>query len=134
MEQTEENSRVCDDSCMEFFFKPDPWDFNYINFEFNPRGVMFLSIGKDRHDRLLLDTDRAIFSIASEPKEGDWKLKFYIPDPFLLTHFEKLAPVCRGNFYKCAQASEHSHFGTWNEVEVDHPDFHLSDFFGLLSF
>ena len=25
-EETEENGQICNDSCMEFFFKPDPWD------------------------------------------------------------------------------------------------------------
>ena len=133
-EQTEENSMVYEDSCLEFFFKPDPWDVNYLNFEINPRGVMHLGLGKDRHKRQLIDVDRKIFSIVSIPNDGDWKLKFYIPDEFLLKYFNKIAPVCRANFYKCGELTGHSHFGSWSEVEVDSPDFHIPDFFGKIEF
>lgn len=129
-----ENDRVCDDSCMEFFFKPDPWDINYINFEFNPKGILFLSIGKDRYDRQILDTDRKIFNIESIPDDGDWTLKFYIPDEFMSKYFKKIAKVCRGNFYKCGEQTGHSHFISWSEMEVETPDFQIADFFGKLEF
>ncbi len=128
----EENSMVCTDSCMEFFFKPDPWDTRYINLEMNPRGVMYLSIGSGRHGRELLDTDRRIFNIETIPAEGNWRLKLYIPDSFLLSHFECIAPVCRGNFYKCGDLTGHEHYGMWSEAEVPSPDFHVPDFFGII--
>ncbi|MBE7019914.1 MAG: hypothetical protein E7411_00570 [Ruminococcaceae bacterium] len=130
----EENSRVCDDSCMEFFFKPDPWDTKYINFEFNPDGILFLSVGTDRYDREILDTDREIFKIESIPNDGDWSLKFYIPDDFLFNYFNKISDVCRGNFYKCGELTGHSHFISWVEAEAPEPDFHIPDFFGYLEF
>ena len=130
----EENSKVCEDSCMEFFFKPDPWDLNYVNFELNPNGAMFLSVGTDRYNRKLLDTDREIFKIESLPEEGNWLLKFYIPDEFLFKHFNKIADVCRGNFYKCGDFTDHTHFISWSGVEVKEPDFHVPDFFGQLEF
>ena len=132
--QSEENGRVCSDSCMEFFFKPDPWDTKYINFEFNPKGKLFLSVGTDRYDRIILDTDRVIFKIESIPNDGDWTLKFYIPDSFLFKFFKKIADVCRGNFYKCGELTGHSHFISWSEVEVEEPDFHIPDFFGQFEF
>ncbi len=132
--QSEENSRVCDDSCMEFFFKPDPWDTNYINFEFNPKGILFLSVGDGRHGRKILDTDRKIFKIQSVAFDGSWTLKFYIPDSFLYNYFDKISDVCRGNFYKCGELTGHSHFISWSEVEVEEPDFHIPDFFGHLEF
>ncbi len=133
-EQCEENSRVCDDSCMEFFFKPDPWDTNYINFEFNPKGILFLSVGAGRHGRNIIDNDRKIFNIQSVALDGSWTLKFYIPDLFLYNYFDKIADVCRGNFYKCGELTGHSHFISWSEVEVEKPDFHIPDFFGQLEF
>lgn len=133
-ENREENSMVCEDSCMELFFKPDPWDVNYINFELNPNGAMYLSVGSGRHGRQLLDVDRKIFSIVSVPNDGDWKLKFYIPDEFLMKYFNKIASVCKANLYKCGEKTGHSHFGSWSDVKVDAPDFHMPDFFGELEF
>lgn len=118
------------DSCMEFFIKPDPWDLRYLNFETNPKGVMKIGIGTHRGDRILLDDDRSKFSIVSIPEDGNWTLKFYIPDEFINSHFKKPNPVFKGNVYKCAEGSDHSHFGTWNRVEVPNPDYHLTDFFG----
>lgn len=45
------NDPVCRDSCMEFFLKPNPEnDSRYLNFELNPRGTLFLGIGKDRFE------------------------------------------------------------------------------------
>ncbi len=131
-ECTEENGMVCTDSCMEFFFKPDPWDTRYFNFELNPKGVMHLGLGDGRYGRKLIETDRKVFSIESRPNEGNWLLKYYIPDSFLFEHFKKLGKVCRGNFYKCGDMTGHKHYGMWNDIEVAAPDFHIPDFFGLL--
>ena len=131
---TLQNGEVCRDSCMEFFFKPNPWDERYINFEINPDGVMHVGIGVNRYGRVLDDTDRAVFNVQSVPNDGDWILKFYIPDLFLLTHFEKIAKVCKANFYKCGNDTDHPHYGAWSPVEVERPDFHLPDFFGTIEF
>lgn len=133
-EQTEENSMVCEDSCMEFFLKPSPWDVNYLNFELNPKGVMHLGLGGGRHGRKLIDEDRKTFSIESIPNDGDWTIKYYIPDEFLNKYFDRMSSVCRANFYKCGELTGHSHLGAWNKVRVDIPDFHVPDFFGELEF
>ena len=130
----EENGEICMDSCMEFFFKPDPWDLNYMNIEINPKGIMHIGIGKDRYGREPIWEDRKTFSVESIPNDGDWTLKFYLPYEFLLRHYKKIAPVCRGNFYKCGEGTDHSHFITWSEVEVESPDFHIADFFGKFEF
>ena len=131
-EIAEENGKICQDSCMEFFLKPDVLDLNYLNFEFNPKGVLHLGIGNGRHGRQHLDEDRATFSIVSRAKEGDWRLKFYIPHSFLMKYFGKISPVCKGNFYKCGDMTDHVHYGTWSEVEVPAPDYHVPDFFGKI--
>ncbi len=50
---TELNSRVCEDSCMEFFFNPNPdCDDRYMNFEMNPLGTLLLGFGSDRFNRI----------------------------------------------------------------------------------
>ena len=79
-----------------------------------------------------MDTDRSAFSIESNGNDGDWTLKFYIPDSFLLGIFGQISSVAKGNFYKCGDATGHAHFGTWSDVEVPAPDFHQPDFFGKL--
>ena len=132
MECREQNGDVYQDSCMEFFIKPDNHDVNYLNFEFNPIGVLHLGLGSGRHGRRLIDVDRAIFDIVSVANEGDWTLKFFIPFSFLLEHFEKISRVFRANLYKCGEMTDHSHFAAWSEVEVASPDFHVPDFFGFV--
>ena len=127
-----QNGEVYKDSCMEFFLKPDNHDTRYLNFEFNPLGILRLGLGESRHGRTPIEADREIFSIVSEAKEGDWWLKFYIPYAFLEEHFAKVSPVCRGNFYKCGDATDHVHYGAWSEVETPTPDFHVPDFFGKI--
>lgn len=127
-----ENGDIYKDSCMEFFLKPDAHDTRYLNFEFNPKGKLHLAIGDGRHGRGMIDVDRSIFNITSVANEGDWTLKFYIPYSFLSKYFEKVSPVCKGNFYKCGDWTDHTHFGAWSEVETEAPDFHVPDFFGRI--
>jgi hypothetical protein len=38
----------------------------------------------------------------------------------------------RGNFYKCDE-SIHPHFGSWNYIVCDHPDFHRPECFGAMT-
>lgn len=125
---------VCHDSCMEFFFKPDPYDRRYINFEVNPIGTMHIGLGPDRYERVKLADDRSVLDIESDAKEGDWTIKFYLPYTFLRRFFKQISPVCRGNFYKCGEKTDHNHSGSWAPVELVTPDFHVPDFFDKIRF
>lgn len=128
------NDPIWEDSCMEFFFKPSNYDKRYLNFEVNPDGIMHIGIGSNRYDRILIDDDRSILDIESDAKDGNWTIKYFIPKEFILKFFEKISPVCRGNFYKCADKDEGKHLGYWAEVETETPDFHVPDFFEKLKF
>jgi hypothetical protein len=132
MEHREENGEICEDSCMEFFFKPNNLCPAYLNFECNPRGVLHLGMGSGREDRVFPDVDRALLSIQSVANEGDWSLKLYIPDSLLVRLFGEISAVAKVNFYKCGDLTDHVHYGTWAEVETAEPDFHQPDFFGFL--
>lgn len=125
---------VCRDSCMEFFFKPTPYDKRYINFEVNPACVMHIGIGSDRYDRVQLADNREMFDIESDPTDGNWTVKFFIPNEFTLRFFEEIYPVCRANFYKCATKPDGHHLGSWAPVETKKSDFHVADFFDKLRF
>ena len=132
MEHTCENGEICEDSCMEFFFKPNNLRPAYLNFEFNPRGVLHLGMGAGREDRVFPEVDRARLCIESVANEGDWTLKFYLPDSLLLELFGEISRVAKANFYKCGDKTAHPHYGAWKEVETDAPDFHQRAFFGDL--
>lgn len=131
MECKEENGWVCRDSCMEFFFKPDPWDTRYFNFEVNPKGVMHLGFGSGRHGRVPVEV-RDCFDIETIPESGNWSVKIYIPDAFVLTYVEHIGKVCKGNFYKCGDYTVHEHYASWCNPEVPEPDYHQPDFFGFI--
>ncbi len=66
------NDPVCTDSCVEFFFNPDPeHDDRYINFEINPIGAFLLGIGADRYSRVLInDVSPEIFDITTSVTKG----------------------------------------------------------------
>lgn len=138
----EENGDICEDSCMEFFLKVSPWDTRYLNFEINPKGVVHLGIGDGRFKRTLIDEDRKTFSIVSIANDGDWTLKYYIPDTFIAKWYPDLEALSSGNksnivkanFYKCGDSTEKPHLAMWSEIEVDEGDFHVPDFFGQLIF
>ena len=61
--QTERNSQVCTDSCMEFFFSPNINDELYFNFEINALGTFLISVGRGRTDRIYCMDDEEIFDI-----------------------------------------------------------------------
>ena len=134
-----ENGGVCRDSCMEFFYKPSPWDTRYLNFEINPKGVMHLGIGDGRFDRVLL-WEREKLSIQAQADENGWTVKFYIPDSWLAECYPKLAelsrgntsPVARANFYKCGELTAQPHLAAWSPIAAKGSDFHVPDFFGTL--
>lgn len=140
-EKTQENGDICCDSCMEFFYKPSPWDTRYFNFEINPKGVMHLGLGENRFNRTMI-TERKIFDIVSIANDGDWTIKYYIPDSFISECFPDLenlsrgntSCVARGNFYKCGDETERPHYAAWSCVEIDEGDFHVPDFFGKIVF
>ena len=130
---TKNNSRVCTDSCMEFFFKPNQEDLKYFNFEFNPKGTMLLGFGTGRESITLLTFDRSIFEIESVIGKN-WQLKYFIPFSFVSLYVGGFSKKFSGNFYKCGDETIHPHWGCWNKVETLEPDFHRPKYFGELIF
>ena len=140
------NDPVCRDSCMEFFFNPDPENNNkYFNFEFNPLGTLYLGVGKSRLEHMkIADTAPEMFRIrpsiftnsAENFSSQIWSIQFFIPFGFIEKYFGKLkfgsGMNMTGNFYKCAEDTKHPHFGCWNKITSDVPDFHRPECFGNL--
>lgn len=132
---------VCLDSCMEFFYKPSPWDTRYFNFEINPKGVTLFGLGADKFDRISI-TDTRVFDIVSLAEEGDWTLKLYIPDDIIDKYMPEItalsegnrSSVAKANFCKCGDETDHPHYATWTRIDAEKIDFHIPDFFGELVF
>lgn len=129
---TAQNSAVCQDSCMEFFIRPNKDDARYFNFEINPIGTLHLGFGENRHNRHKI-SEKEIFKIKSVIENGIWTITFRIPFSFF-DEYTGFSKECYANFYKCGEGTDHSHFCTWNKVETPAPDFHQSSFFGRLVF
>lgn len=140
------NDPVCTDSCVEFFFNPDPkHDDRYMNFEINPIGTLLLGIGKDRYSRTqVTDISPDIFHIKTSISRESvkdyngplWSIEYSIPFTFIEQYYGKQDFVpgkeIKANFYKCGDNTRYPHFGCWNMIENPTPDFHRPEFFGSL--
>jgi hypothetical protein len=138
-EETGFSAEVYTDSCMELFLMPDPGNSNnYFNWEFNPTGAMYLSLGTCRFDRLDIHPDdyRELFQVRTMTHAGGWRLAYRIPLSFVRRFFPSLewraGHTMRGNFYKCGDKTARPHFGCWSPIDLPEPDFHCPDFFGTL--
>ncbi|MDR2130476.1 MAG: hypothetical protein LBP56_04825 [Odoribacteraceae bacterium] len=143
--EPEDNGRVWEDSCVEFFIQPgDPGE-GYYNFECNAIGTLLLAHGTDRHDRE--PAPREV--LASIPRETRvevtrqneealyrWSLLLAIPFTALFRHrfTPQTGKTVLANFYKCGDKLPFPHFLSWNPVTAATPDFHRPECFGRLSF
>lgn len=135
-EETQHLKAVHLDSCAEWFvnFMPEKCD-RYFNFEVNANGVMNVAFRKDRYDlnKLSLE-DIASLEITPVIFEDHWEVSYKVP----FTLIKKYIPdycftegmTIRTNFYKCGEKTEYSHFGVWNPIPLEKPDFHRPEFFG----
>ena len=137
---THDNDPVCTDSCLEFFAD---WlgDGRYINVEMNANGTLLSYIGPDRFTRTpIVDlTGGETFPVTAEVKEKSWSVTAVIPERLIAriygTDTVPFRPgfTFHGNFYKCGDQTEIPHYGMWNPVTTEQPDFHVPSCFGELT-
>lgn len=144
------NSKVCNDSCVEFFIKPKS-NMGYFNFEFNCFGTIHCSYivdpkrvrkGFKEYYKIPIKIGSAIKVNSSckglIPNEIDnpfkWELYYFIPFTIMENYIGKLdlSREWNGNFYKCADKSSHPHWGSWNPVSK--LNFHAPNDFGIIKF
>lgn len=137
---SENNSDVYKDSCVEFFVAPEN-NAPYYNFEFNCIGTAHVARRMDRHSGQLL-TDEQLATIKRLPSCGtrpfeelegifSWNLVVAIPLDLIGVKYEAGKPLhLRGNFYKCADGTSEPHYLSWSPIDTPHPDFHRPEFFG----
>ena len=137
---TQYNEPVYTDSCMEFFCDY-LGDGRYINMEMNSLGTLLSCIGADRNARTPVAdlSGGELFDVTGEVCDGYWQVTASIPASLLCKilgvdsiPFGK-GYTLRGNFYKCGDETEVVHFGMWNPVRTEKPDFHRPEYFGTLA-
>lgn len=144
---------VCLDSCVEFFFRPQPGT-AYFNFEFNAGGTFLCAhirdwtrLGKSGFaDFTMLgpEAERLVRVHSSlpatvEPEIAEptvWTLQFALPAALLETYAGPLGRLdgrtWTANFYKCGDETSHPHWLSWAPVPA--LNFHLPDSFQPIQF
>lgn len=134
----ENNSRVHQDSCVEFFVEPTG-ELPYYNFEFNCIGTAHAACRTDRNNGTLF-TDEQLARIRRYPSCGTrpfqelegmftWNILIAIPLDLIGLKYEGKPISMRGNFYKCADSTASPHFLSWAPITTKEPDFHRPEFF-----
>ena len=134
---TEPLSRVWEDSCLEFFFRPGDTG-GYFNFEMNPNGCLRLQFGPDRTDRVdLVRADAADYFGIRTGRTGDgWEAFYRVPLKFIRLYYPeyRFGDGLRANLYKCGDKTPARHYLSWAPIGLERPDFHRPEFFGTLRF
>lgn len=141
----EDNGKVWEDACCEFFSIPAA-DGVYYNIECNCAGQMLIGSGAGRKDREratkeVLDTVKRWSSLGREPfaekaAPAQWQLVMVIPaSAFFKHHITSFAgTTIRANFYKCGDMLQQQHYLSWNPIGLPRPNFHCPEFFGEVVF
>ena len=133
---TENQSPVHQDSCVEFFAMFDPeCDPHYINFEINPNGAMHVEYRTKRSDaRPLTCAELSQISAKAQIFDDRWEVTLHIKTALLESIFLGFKPErgtkIRGNFYKCGDLTDHPHYACHFPIDWEQPDFHRPEFFG----
>jgi hypothetical protein len=144
------NGEVWKDSCVEFFFAPNPdKPYAYFNLEANCCGILLAQCHTGpRQNSRFLDVEDChrinIDSSASGPirneiaKSLTWTLEYVVPFELLARYADIMKPVrgvtWYGNFYKCADDCSYPHWMAWSSINSEELDFHRPDYFGVLTF
>lgn len=137
-QNTEDNGRQWEDSCVEVFIE-DPDGSCYYNFEINALGKVLAATGADRHNRQTRpaeEMDEILRFSQNDSGEGEglhsWRVCVVIPFWLIGMDADRLPKMIRANFYKCGDKTAHPHFLSWSPVSTEKPDFHRPEFFGEL--
>ena len=147
---TTTNGAVSHDSCVEFFFSPNPAQpGHYFNLEVNAGGTpLIFFVTKPRKEYIKLpDTLIEKIEIAHSlpavvnpeiQEEVTWTIECRVPLQILKSFTDVATPGpgvrWRANFYKTASETSNPHYYTWSPVSNPEPDFHLPAYFGTIIF
>ena len=140
-EQTSPLAEVCEDSCLEFFFRPMEESMRYFNMEWNPNKSLFLGFGSCIDDLLRIvpeeEQKQKLFDPQVIRREDGWEIFFRVPYSSIqgfVPEFEvKPGKALYCNFYKCGDKLRQPHYLTWNPILRQGPcRFHTPAEFGRL--
>lgn len=123
---------VYTDSCLEFFASYKPG--GYINCEMNANGTILSAYGPGRGERIPLGKICGKFPEVSAARRGDrWSVTVHIGLDVIKAVYgdASFSPgdVIYGNFYKCGDGCRYPHYGSFNPIHTEKPDFHRPEFF-----
>lgn len=131
-------SMVCEDSCMEFFFRPVAEDMRYFNLEINPNGRMFIGFGYNVQElvRLAPEGEDAFLEKKWNDTADGWEVFYKIPVSLIRTFFPgyqlQSGMTIYANCYKCGDKTAKPHYISWNFIDLPAPSFHQPAHFGQM--
>jgi hypothetical protein len=146
---TEYQSRVFQDSCVEFFAAPN--EKGYFNFEINCIGTLLLHWNEpDDTNRLEIPLEdiknlKIVSSLGAEaitkprlcPETGYW-VECFLPFSIFTKYTGIKVPASgdfwRANFFKCGDKTSEPSWGSWSPVKQPKPSFHHPEYFGKIIF
>ena len=132
-----DGSKVCEDSCVEFFVEPTG-RLPYYNLEFNAIGTMHGAYRSERtaSTRLTpsqMSTVKRYPSLPRQPFDSSenyhWNLAIDIPFSLLSIDYQGQPIAMRGNFYSCGDLTATPHYLSHSPIHTPTPDFHRPDTF-----
>lgn len=142
--ETDDEGRVWEDSCCEFFLSPECGE-RYYNIECNCIGSLVFHYGT-ADDRAWAPENcfrliRRWSSLGQDAIEKhrvdiEWDLIEIIPASALFAdRIESFSGLrMTANFYKCGDLLDAPHFLSWSPIALPKPMFHCPEFFGTLFF
>ena len=145
----EDQGRIWEDSCVEFFFTPQAGtSAKYFNLEMNCSGRLLFHYHPHGGETRVPSVAecRRIRRYSSLPGRVDpeiptpitWTLAVALSLELVARYSPMDCPgpgvSWRANFYKCGDETSHPHWLTWAPVDFPRPNFHLPEFFGKLRF
>ena len=137
-QNTEDNGRQWEDSCVEVFIQ-DPEKADYYNFEINALVLACygpVREGRTRRPQEQMEQILRFGHLEGGPLDKDgiqtWRVGVVIPFELIGIHPDNLPHSIRANFYKCGDKTAHPHYVSWSPIDTPKPDFHRPDFFGEL--
>lgn len=126
----------CEDSCLEFFFRPMEDDIRYLNIECNPNGCTYLGFCNTgrRYVRQIFDESPIVPVV--QMVDGGWEVSYKVPAAFVQLYFPdfqlKPGKILYANCYKCGDLTVQEHYFSWNPIPQEEPNFHLPEYFGKM--
>ena len=138
--EMENNGRVWEDSCVEFFVA-NPVGEGYYNFEMNAIGTLLAAYRTSRENATHFSAEqiaeiRRFGLLDHAPIDVEGENSWWVAEliPFEAIGLTERPHSLRANLYKCGDNLHRPHFMSWSPIALDKPNFHCPDYFGELIF